>query len=352
MKKILVIMLLALGAMTMMAQGFKIGKLTFAISSPTEVELSSATVDITALYLGETIDYQGKIYTVTEIADYAFYGCSLLTSVTIPNSVTRIGNEAFYGCSSLTSINISNSVTEIGWGALDGTAFYNNRSNWENGALYLNDCLIAVDTNFVGHFKMKDNTRVISASAFAGCSSLTSVTIPNSVTSIGASAFYGCSSMTSIIIPNSVTSIGDEVFSGCTSLTSVTIHNSVTSIGWVMFSGCTSLTSITIPNSVTSIGDEAFSGCSSMTSITIPNSVTVIGTAAFSGCTSLTSITIPNSVTVIGSGVFYDSSSLTAIDYAGTKAQWDKIDTVESGAMDGSAVQVIRCTDGELAINR
>ena len=112
--------------------------------------------------------------------------------------------------------------------------------------------------------------------AFADCSYLTSITIPNSVTSIGGDAFVGCSSLTSITIPNSVTSIGIEAFEGCSSLTSITIPNSVTSIGYGTFYGCSGLTSVTIPNSVTSIGDYAFGNCSSLTSITIPNSVTSI----------------------------------------------------------------------------
>ena len=153
----------------------------------------------------------------------------------------------------------------------------------------------------------------INHDAFRGCTSLKSITIPNSVTFIGAGAFRGCTSLTSITIPNSVTSLDFCVFSDCTSLTSITIPNSVTFIDELAFYGCTSLTSITIPNSVTSIGKYAFSSCTSLTSITIPNSVTSIGEYAFSSCTSLTSITIPNSVTSIGEGTFWDCTSLTSI---------------------------------------
>ena len=125
---------------------------------------------------------------------------------------------------------------------------------------------------------------------FSDCSSLTSVTIPNSVTSIGIYAFSGCRSLTSVTIPNSVTSIGNSAFRFCSNLTSVTIPNSVTSIGGYAFQRCSSLTSVTIPNSVTTIGYSAFSDCSSLTSVTIPNSVTSIGDYAFYGCSSLTSI--------------------------------------------------------------
>ena len=116
---------------------------------------------------------------------------------------------------------------------------------------------------------------------------MTSVTIPNSVTSIGGVAFYGCSGLTSVTIPNSVTSIGNSAFSGCSSLTSITIPNSVTSIGRYAFSDCSGLTSITIPNSVTFIGIATFAGCSSLTSIIIPNSVTSIGNYAFASCSKL-----------------------------------------------------------------
>ena len=149
--------------------------------------------------------------------------------------------------------------------------------------------------------------------AFANCSGLTSITIPNSVTSIGERAFAGCSSLTSITIPKSVPSIGDKAFYYCSSLTSVTIGNSVTGFGSSAFESCSDLTSITIPNSVTSIGNSAFRYCSGLTSVTIPNSVTSIGYRAFYDCSGLTSITIPNSVTSIGNYAFAYCSSLTSI---------------------------------------
>ena len=161
--------------------------------------------------------------------------------------------------------------------------------------------------------------------AFANCSSLTSVTIGNSVTSIGNYAFEGCSNLTSITIPDSVTTIGNYAFEDCYSLTSVTIGNGVTSIGNNAFGWCYSLTSVTIGNGVTSIGEYAFEDCRSLTSITIPDSVTSIGNYAFEDCSSLTSITIPDGVTSIGDRAFYGCSNLTSVYYMGTASQWSKI---------------------------
>ena len=180
--------------------------------------------------------------------------------------------------------------------------------------------------------------------AFAGCSGLTSITIPDGVASIGEGAFYFCSGLTSITIPSSVTRIDNYAFDGCSGLTSINIPNSVTTISNGAFNSCSSLTSVTIPNSVTRIGSGAFSLCSSLTSIkvesentkydsrdncnaiietesntlisgcqntTIPSNVTSIGEWAFSGCSG--SITIPSSVTSIGNYAFSGSSGLTAV---------------------------------------
>ena len=202
---------------------------------------------------------------VTSIGDWAFFGCSSLTSVVIPDGVTSIGDWAFNGCSSLTSVVIPEGVTSINDGA------------------------------------------------FYDCASLTSIVIPEGVTSIGDWAFNGCSSLTSVVIPEGVTSIGDSAFAGCSSLTSIVIPKGVTSIGTGAFSSCSSLTSIVIPESVTSIGDWAFFGCSSLTSVVIPDGVTSIGDWAFNGCSSLTSVVIPEGVTSINDGAFYDCASLASI---------------------------------------
>ena len=201
------------------------------------------------------------------------------------------------------------------------------------------------------------NVVAIGGTAFSGCTRLTSVTIPSSVTSIGIGAFADCSGLTSVTIPNSVTSIGTAAFEYCTSLVTITIPNSVTRIGGSAFEGCSSLTSVTIPNSVSKMGTGVFEGCSSLpienniryagsylveavnktlssytiksgtrwigssafrncsnlNSITIPSSVKVIQSSAFKDCTGLISVTIPNSVTDIGDEAFHDCISLSSV---------------------------------------
>ena len=153
----------------------------------------------------------------------------------------------------------------------------------------------------------------IKNSAFVGCSSLASATIPDSVTTIGSYAFEGCASLTSVTIGNGVTSIDSYAFRNCSSLASVAIGSGVTSIGYYAFNGCTGLTSITIPDSVTSIGDYAFNNCTGLTSVTIGNGVTSVGDYAFEYCKGLTSITIPDSVTSIGDSAFHYCSELTSV---------------------------------------
>jgi len=150
----------------------------------------------------------------------------------------------------------------------------------------------------------------IGSYAFFGCNALRSVTIANSVTSIGSFA-YGCSGITSVSIPNSITLIDKWVFSNCTGLTSIAIPNTVTSIGDYAFYGCNGLMSLTIPSAVNSIGESAFYNCAGLTTITIPNSITSIKASTFSKCSGLTSIIIPSSVTSISDLAFSDCNKLT-----------------------------------------
>lgn len=149
--------------------------------------------------------------------------------------------------------------------------------------------------------------------AFSNCTSLTAISIPESVTYIGARAFSGCSSLTAVHLPNSVTSIEEATFSYCIGLTSIDIPNSVTIIGRNAFDHCANLASISIPYGVTSIGEYAFSFCGNMTSVTIPNSVSSIGRYAFACCSHLISIYIPGSVTAIDDSTFDECWRMTNV---------------------------------------
>ena len=209
-------------------------------------------------------------------------------------------------------------------GAVDIPAVVNEISVVNVGGSY--PPIFGEGNSTVTSVTIPDSVTSIGYSAFSYCYNLTSVTIPDSVTSIGDYAFYSCSSLSSVTIPFGVTSIEESAFSSCTKLTSFTVdagNSNYSSVDGVLFNKLqTSLIfypagilddSYTIPDSVTSIGGYAFYTCSNLTSITIPDSVTSIGRWAFDSCTNLTSITIPGGVTSIGQGAFFGCSSLISV---------------------------------------
>ncbi len=276
-------------------------------------------------YLVEVVDRSLATYTIREgtrfIGDFAFSDCSRLANITIPDTVTKIGGGAFEGCIKLPVI---------------------------GSIRYADTYLVEVIDKSLATYTIKEGTRFIPDSAFDSCSSLTSITIPDSVISIGIGAFSGCSNLMSFsgkfashdgrflvddgrlvmfapegvltyTIPSYVTEIGWRAFSGCSSLNVVKTAN--IDVECCTSADCNSITIITLPDTITSIDSNAFSGCCSLHSVILPDSVTEIGERAFADCSYLVRVTLPDSVTKIGAHAFDGCHRLPnegGIRYAGS----------------------------------
>lgn len=236
---------------------------------------SSVTVNVSAATDRDLIaNLQGDYYLIpsgtTHLRDYAFYQCTGLTSIAIPDSVTAIGRDAFFN-TSLTGVTIPSGVT------------------------------------------------IINEETFGNCRELTYVNLPSGITDIERAAFGFCSALTEFTIPSGVTSNTNNTFIRCNHLTSVTFEgNGISVLGMATFNGCSALTGITIPDNVTEIGISCFNGCSALTHIEIPSGVTVIGNQCFLDCTSLLDIVIPSGVTRIDNSTFGNCSGLTAMTFTST----------------------------------
>ena len=249
----------------------------------------------------------------TVIADAAFEGCCNLSSITIPDSVTHIGADVFYNCDNLNKIDMSSNIESVGIGAFEYTAYYDNQSNWNNGALYVGAALIAVNADLTGKYQVKDSTRVVADEVFRACR-LTEVSLPNGLVNIGGGyAFAYCNNLESITIPDTVTEMGSGVFEACRNLKKVVLSNALTVVPSYAFENCENLESIYMPDSVTEIGEYAFYQCAALEKVAFSESLTTIGEMAFGECSKISSIRLPNSVKVIENQAFYECTGLKSL---------------------------------------
>lgn len=285
---------------------------------------------------------------ISYIGPKSFYNCSGLTSLALPESLITIESGAFMGCSSLKKMEIPNGVESIGEECLFGCINLEElvvpyvgteknpqgpSKNTQLGTLFgtsRNGCIpeklskVTVTGNsdlyyaFYNCCNIKEinlsNTCFIGERTFYGCSGLTNLNLPETLTAIGDRIFDGCSSLTSVTFPKSLNCFGDNCFQGWSGLASLTLPDSLTTIKSYAFSGCSGLTSLTLPESLTTIESFAFMDCTGLTSLTLPKSLTTIEGAAFYGCSSLTSVKLPENLSEIGERAFYGCSSLKKLE--------------------------------------
>ncbi len=355
-----------------------------------------------------------RVEGLTEIPEQAFMECNSLVSITLPNTVTSVRGHAFKHCKKLTSVNLGNSVSTLEWDAfgyceklttivfpatlteilegcfngcfnltkitvaednpefsVEGSALYNKAKTklvlWPSASGEINNLpntleiigYSAFNGSSITSIRIPDSVTTIEYGAFSSCNNLTSVDFGNGVSTIATFAFGWCNNLREITIPSSVTEIGDGVFSGSYNLSNinveqgneyyvsegsilfnkdrtrliawsnasgdVTIPNGVKKLGNYIFQNNREMTSVIVPDSVTSIGQQAFYGCEVLTSVELGDSVSLIDSYAFQCCRNLSSIKISASVTEIGMAAFSECSKLATVTYTGTPELWNAI---------------------------
>ncbi len=307
--------------------------------------------------------YQGL--PVTAVGNSAFDD-DYYTSVTIENGVTTIEDYAFRNCASMTAITLPASVTAVGYMAFAGTGYEKNTANWENNVLYVGHCLIRADREKLsGAYTMKEGTRVLAGSAFADCTGLTAVTMPNSVESLGKAVFGDCTALSEITLSSALSTIGERTFYGCEALATIHLPDGVTALtgelledtafyeneanwdGKLLYLGSCLIDSkkkdlaeetitvrpgtkyicaevfydsdavgFVLPEGLLSIGELAFKGCNKVRAITLPTTLESIGADAFYYCSRLITMEIPASVKHIEGNVFVGCGWLEGITVA------------------------------------
>ncbi len=299
--------------------------------------------------------------TVTEIGYYAFYGCSALRSITIPDGVTYIGDMAFYWCGTLTSITLPDSITAItssafagctnlssivgganlasvGEGTFSATKWHTTQPN--NSIIYLGKSCLGVKGTISGAVTIKVGTLSIADGAFAGCTEVTSVTMPDSVIELGADAFAWCLKLTNALLSANISGLKEGTFANCIALESLAIPSTLDTIGAECFLNCLSLTTLALPDELSELGTDAFAACTGLREVTIPPVITNLSYAfpdayaairqltlagdwqflpdnLLKDAASLESLVVPASVTDLGDDVFAGCAALQTIRYLG-----------------------------------
>lgn len=313
----------------------------------------------------ENIEFKND---VDNIGKYAFSNCTSLQSVVFDNSLERLGEYAFSNCTALAVISLPSDFENITYSAIDNTAFVNDKQNWIDGILYINDNVVRANEDVANTCYIKNGTKKILTSAFSDCSNLETIIIPDSVSTIGVSAFSNCTGLKTVKFGKGITDVYDNAFNGCSSiekvdipstslwckihfgynlysdwynsisftcnplyygadlyvngmlLTDLVISNSET-IDTHTFYNCKSLKTVIINGNVSEIGDYAFFGCSNLQEVKLKKNVSKIGEKAFWNCAKLKDIYIYNSDCDIRNAYETISGSATIHGYEGSTAQ-------------------------------